>query len=352
MNLIENLQDLGRKALDIGHALGTEEAAKAALVMPFITILGYDVHNPEEVIPEYTADFAIKKGEKVDFAIKVNGTLAMLIECKKYGDELNKHTGQLFRYFSVTKAKIGILTNGIVYKFFSDLVEPNKLDQNPFYILDLSDVGEHVLDDLPKITKDSFDLDGMIAKAVDLKYIREIKGILQSEFTDPTWLARELVTKSSFKGNCTLPVMNWFSMLIKRAVISIENDYLKMRLKILDDDTTKKEHIVPIDDTKETKIIETMVEEIEGYHYVKSIVSNTIDPERVFIRDTHSYCGVIIDNNNRKPLCKLYFNNLDKKVIKIGRSKDSLKLKKVSDLLKLSKLLKAEATSYIKKTDK
>jgi len=348
MSFIENLQDLGKKALDIGPVLGTEEAAKAALVMPFITILGYDVHNPKEVIPEYTADFATKKGEKVDFAIKVGGTLVMLIECKKYGDPLYKHTGQLFRYFSVTKAKIGVLTNGIVYKFFSDLVEPNKLDQEPFYILDLSDVREHVLEDLPKITKGSFDLDGMLSKAVDLKYIREVKGILQAEFVDPTWLARELVIRSSFKGNCTLPVMNWFSRLIKRAVTSIENDHLKTRLLLID----SEEQTTTPDNVEEESSIETTIEEIEGYHYVKSIVANVIDPGRVFMRDTRSYCGIIVDNNNRKPLCKLHFNNIDRKVITIGRSGDALKLEKVSDLLKFGGLIKAEAKSYAEKIKK
>lgn len=95
--------------------------------MPFFSLLGYDVFDPHEFIPEFTADVGIKKGEKVDYAITKDGKPIILIEAKWCGDNLEKHGSQLFRYFGTTSAKFGILTNGIIYKFYTDLDESNKM---------------------------------------------------------------------------------------------------------------------------------------------------------------------------------------------------------------------------------
>ena len=113
----------------------TEEATKNALILPFINALGYNVFDPTEVVPEFTADVGIKKGEKVDYAIKLDGKVIMLFECKQVGAALSRaHASQLFRYFTVTEARVGVLTNGVTYLFFSDLEEPNKMDERPFLL--------------------------------------------------------------------------------------------------------------------------------------------------------------------------------------------------------------------------
>src|ERR1044071_7269994 len=122
MSFVEQLQALAIKTEKLCPVLETEEATKNALVMPLIHMLGYDIFDPTEVIPEFTADVGIKKGEKVDYAVKKDGRLVMLFECKHCGAELNlKHASQLFRYFAVTEARIGVLTNGIIYQFYTDL---------------------------------------------------------------------------------------------------------------------------------------------------------------------------------------------------------------------------------------
>lgn len=128
MDFIDQLKALAAKVPALCDILQTEEATKNALVMPFIRALGYDIFDPTEVVPEFTADFATKKGEKVDYAIKIDGRIVMLFECKHCGGDLSiKHAGQLFRYFSVTDARIGVLTNGVVYRFFTDLEAQNKM---------------------------------------------------------------------------------------------------------------------------------------------------------------------------------------------------------------------------------
>lgn len=129
MDLGTRLSELQKRTIEHREVLLTEEAAKTALVMPFIQALGYDVFNPSEVVPEYVADVGTKKGEKVDYAIRRGDDIVMLIEAKPVKASLSiENASQLYRYFSVTKARIAVLTNGVVYRFFSDLDEPNKLD--------------------------------------------------------------------------------------------------------------------------------------------------------------------------------------------------------------------------------
>ena len=115
MDFIEAIQSLATTAAKRLEHLQTEEATKNALVMPFINILGYNVFDPTEVIPEFSADVGVKKGEKVDYAIIKDGRVIMLVECKASGVDLDQaHASQLFRYFSVTEARIAVLTNGVV----------------------------------------------------------------------------------------------------------------------------------------------------------------------------------------------------------------------------------------------
>src|SRR3954470_20129108 len=119
----EQLVALATKVANQRSAILTEEATKNAFVMPFIsTVLGYDVFNPSEVIPEFTADVGTKKGEKIDYALVQDGTVQILIEVKKTTEPLRvEHASQLFRYFAVTHARVAILTNGEVYEFYTDL---------------------------------------------------------------------------------------------------------------------------------------------------------------------------------------------------------------------------------------
>src|ERR1043165_5481568 len=119
------IKQLGDRVAKMKNQILTEEATKNAFIMPFIQTLGYDVFNPLEVVPEFIADIGIKKGEKVDYAIVRDGHPIILIECKHWSADLDPHNSQLFRYFHTTPAKFGILTNGIFFRFYTDLVLPN-----------------------------------------------------------------------------------------------------------------------------------------------------------------------------------------------------------------------------------
>ena len=187
MDFIGNIKKLAEEALSQKDLLDTEEATKHVLIMPFIKILGYNVHNLQDVRPEYIADIGTKKGEKVDYAIFIDGSPAILFECKTFGVALDSsHRDQLFRYFVNAKVRFGVLTNGLMYQFYTDLEHKNRMDTKPFLEFDLSSIQEPLVEELQKFTKANFNADTIISRAEELKYTREIKHLLAEEYNAPT----------------------------------------------------------------------------------------------------------------------------------------------------------------------
>ena len=117
MDLKDQLKLIADRANKLKDQIQTEEATKNAFIMPFLQSLGYDVFNPLEVVPEFVADLGLKKGEKIDYAIFIDSKPSILIECKHWNQNLSVHDGQLLRYFHTSKARFGLLTNGIIYRF-------------------------------------------------------------------------------------------------------------------------------------------------------------------------------------------------------------------------------------------
>lgn len=311
MDFIDQLKALAAKVPALCDILQTEEATKNALVMPFIRILGYDIFDPTEVVPELTADVGIKKGEKVDYAIKVNGKIAMLWECKHCGGDLSvKHASQLFRYFSVTDARIGVLTNGVVYRFFTDLEAPNKMDEKPFLEVDMLNLDDTVVSELKKLTKPAFNLDELMTAAGDLKYTREIKKLLSELLEHPTDEFVKLCASKVFNGPLTPNRREYFAGITKRSFAQLVNDKINERLKSAL--AGEVAHVEAAEEYEEGQEIETTEEELEGFYIVKSILRDSVDPNRIAHRDTLSYFGILLDDNNRKPIARLHFNRAQK----------------------------------------
>jgi hypothetical protein len=186
MDFIDEVKALAARIAAAKDMVQTEEATKNAMVMPFIHLLGYNVFDPLEVTPELTADVGTKKGEKVDYAILKDGKPIMLFECKKCGGDLNiNHASQLFRYFHVTEARFGVLTNGLTYRFFTDLEQPNKMDEKPFFEFNFADFRDQDVEELKKFAKTAFDLENILTTANHLKYTRAIKNTLNDWMAEP-----------------------------------------------------------------------------------------------------------------------------------------------------------------------
>lgn len=324
MDFIDELQQLATKIPKLCDILKTEEATKNALVMPFIGILGYDIFDPTEVIPEFVADVGIKKGEKVDYAITKDDKIIMLWECKHCGGDLNlTHASQLFRYFTVTDARIAVLTNGVVYRFFTDLEAPNKMDDKPFLEINMLELNEALVAELKKLTKPAFDLDELMTSAGELKYTREIKRLLAEQLENPTDDFVRLFASQLHSGSLTPKVREKFVDITRRGFQGFINDKINQRLKSAIDGTgavavapVLEAFATPTPESPETGVV-TTEDETEGYYIVKALLRDVVDPARIVQRDTKSYFGILLDDNNRKPLARLYFNSKSQKYIGI-----------------------------------
>ncbi len=321
MEFADRLVALATKVKNQADAIGTEEATKNAFVMPFIsTILGYDVFDPLEVVPEYTADVGIKKGEKVDYAIVRDGEVQILIEAKASLGQLKiENASQLFRYFAVTNARLAVLTNGVVWQFYTDLDAPNRMDAKPFLVLDLLDIDETLIPEIQKLSKESFDLDSIISAAEELKYVGALKREIAAQFRQPSDEWVKFFTSRVYERPFTARVREQFTGLVSKASKQFLTESVNNRLKTAlgaangqsDEVAMTSEPVVTEDLDRDTEI-ETTLEELEGYQIVKAIACGEVKPQRITQRDAKSYFAVLLDDNNRKPIARLHFNGKQK----------------------------------------
>lgn len=326
MEFDERIAALATKVKNQAGSIGTEEATKNAFVMPFIsTILGYDVFDPLEVVPEFTADVGTKRGEKVDYAIIRDGEVQILIECKVSNGNLRiEHASQLFRYFATTNARIAALTNGVAWQFYTDLDAPNRMDEKPFLVLDLSDVDDTLIPEIKKLSKDSFDLDSIISAAEELKYVGALKREIAAQFRDPSDEWVKFFTQRVYDGSFTARVREQFTGIVMKASAQFLNERINDRLKLAlgagrtsdfvpdaDPAAISSEPVARDDISRDTEI-ETTLEELEGYQIVKAIACGEVKPQRITHRDAKSYFAVLLDDNNRKPVARLHFNGRQK----------------------------------------
>lgn len=230
MEFIESLKQFSERVTMLKDTISTEESTKMSLVVPLFQLLGYDVFNPSEFCPEYIADVGIKKGEKVDYAILEDGQPTILIECKSCSEQLDKHSSQLFRYFGTSSAKFGILTNGIIYRFYTDLEESNKMDLVPFLEINMLQLKDSSINELKKFCKDNFDKDKIFSTAEELKYSSLIKGVLLKEFESPSDDFVRFILTDIYDGQKNQRVIEKFAPVVKRAFSALVNEIVNSKI--------------------------------------------------------------------------------------------------------------------------
>lgn len=333
--LIDRLRDLSSRAQRQLPNIATEEAAKNALVMPFMSALGYDVFNPDEVVPELVADVGMKKGEKVDYAIKKDGKIAILVECKCCGRDLKiENAAQLFRYFTVTDARFAILTNGTTYQFYTDIDAPNKMDAHPFFTFNLFDFDERHIEELRKFTKQAFDLDSILGSAATLKYSMRIKEVLAKELADPSEGFVRIFTSRIYDGRMTAAVREQFAPIVKSSfgefIRERVSDRLKSALRVEDggslDPNTSGATARAEDVVTDQSEVETTAEELDAFAMIKAILRRHVSASRITLRDAKSYAAILLDDNNRKPLARLWFNLKSKRYVGLFENKLEVKV--------------------------
>jgi len=332
MELMEKLMGLKTKIEKEREHVKTEQAAKTAFVLPFLQILGYDIFNPSEVIPEHTADWAEKKGEKVDYAIKIDEKIVMLFECKGLGDKLDaRKANQLANYFNhVTDADIGVLTNGVVYKFYTDLNEKNVMDTEPFLTFDFDKPNEELIAKLDMFTKEKISGTEGREEIEKLRNYSAALQVIKREFENPSeeW-AKFVIHQISFltaRSNTIKEFQGHLKKIVdhqNRAYLKAQFDKLQGQDKTVDessatDDTKPDTPAIPsINSDVEFNNTFGMWEEFQGLTVVKSILHGIIPSSKISIKDWKSFCSVIYGGKALSVIVKMYFNRADKGILYI-----------------------------------
>ena len=317
MDFIDELKQFSKRVESVKDSIQTEEATKTSIIMPFFAMLGYDVFNPNEFCPEYTADVGIKKGEKVDYAILKDGTPIILIEAKWIGEKLQKHDSQLFRYFGTSKAKFAILTNGQIYKFFTDLEEANKMDEKPFLTIDVLDIKDPQISELKKFCKSNFDIDAIFDIASELKYVNAFKNLFLEQLQSPTDDFVKLFLNDIYSGVKTQNVIDKFRPILKKSLNQCITETMNDKIKtVLDkNDAAEEEQPDLPEEQKREKNITTTDEELEGYFVVKNILKDVVSMDDIFYRDNESYMNVLYKNSRNKWICRFVFTDTQKYIL-------------------------------------
>lgn len=318
MDFKDSIKQISERIEKLKDNLPTEEATKNAFVMPFISALGYDVFNPLEVLPEMTCDIGTKKGEKIDYAIMKDGEPIMLIECKHWQQDLNLHDNQLLRYFNVSKAKFGVLTNGIIYRFYTDLEEPNKMDEKPFLEINMTDLKDAQIDELKKFHRSYFDIETILSSASELKYMGELRTIINKEFSNPSAEFVKFFGRQIYKGKFGQNATDLFTVIVKRSINAYINDLISDRLKAaIKNNNSEQEQQNDtqqnIEEKTQSKVV-TTEEELEAFYIVKAILRGIVDSEDILYRDSVTRFSVFFKGNKSTTICSFWFNGKQKKI--------------------------------------
>lgn len=355
MDFIDQLKQFSKRVESLKDTIQTEEATKTALIMPFFAMLGYDVFNPQEFIPEFTADVGIKKGEKVDYAIVKDGAPVILVECKAITEDLGKHDSQLFRYFGTTIAKFAILTNGIIYRFYTDLDNSNKMDEDPFLTINILNIRDNQVTELKKFCKSEFDIDSIFSTASELKYVHEFKSIFTKQLDTPSDDFIRFFLQGCYSGPKTQNVLEKFRPILRKALNDFISETMNDKIKTAlggSGGSVSASEVKPAGDApadtdaeqepeRHTPNIVTTEEELEAYFIIKNMLSDITDIHDLTYKDTESYINVLYKGNTRKWICRLRLTDTQKIMYLPGEGRDMIKypLQDIYDLRQYKDML-------------
>ncbi len=359
MDFVDQLKQFSKRVESLKDSLQTEEATKTALIMPFFSMLGYDVFNPQEFVPEYTADVGIKKGEKVDYAIAKDGQPVILVECKSVSENLGKHDSQLFRYFGTSNARFAILTNGVNYRFYTDLDSPNKMDDAPFLSVNILDIRDNQVAELKKFCKSEFDVDSIFSTASELKYVHEFKNAFMGQLDNPSDDFVKLFLQGCYTGQKTQNVIEKFRPLLKKALNDFISETMNDKIKTalggssgsLSAVEQKKIEELPEEaiEEKSPPNVVTTEEELEAYFIIKNMLCNVVPIKDITYKDTESYINILYKGNTRKWICRLRLTDKQKTLIIPDENKKETKytMEDIYDIAQHKDELLAVLTRYI-----
>jgi hypothetical protein len=294
----EDLQRLSAQVSERKQYISNEQTTKQSLVTPFLQTLGFDVFNPLEVKLEYIADFGKKRSEKVDFAIFKNDVPILFIEVKEIHEPLDTHDAQLARYFNATPdVKVAILTNGVIYRFFTDLRTPNIMDETPFLTVDVTDPRPSDFEALAKFQKDEFDKDTVLRFAEDLSYTANLNAGLRDMFKSPPDDFVRYLIKDFSDIRVTAPVIERFRPIVKKSIYNALMDIVSQGL--LQQETAPNNQQegqsaeIATSETREPRKVVTTEDELRSFQIICDILKKAgKDIADVNYKDTTVYFAI------------------------------------------------------------
>lgn len=335
MDFKDTIQQIVEKIAKQKDSIATEEATKTSFVMLVIAALGYDVFNPFEVVPEMDCDLVKRKGEKIDYAIMKDENPILLIECKHCKQNLNLHDTQLQRYFVASKARFGVLTNGIEYRFYTDLEKVNIMDEKPFLVVNMLDLSDNDIEQLKKFHKSYYNEQDILSTAQELQITIQVKEMLNRNFQMPDDEFTRYFVRNLNDGKYTAKLVDQYRPIVKKSIASVINDIISDRLNVAMKNENKEEKQMPqevengnqqSDEINEEKLpdgvvfqdrekgIVTTQEEIDAYNIVRSILRQYVDVSRIQYNDYKTYFSVNIDGSTWWWICRIYIGKRSKKI--------------------------------------
>jgi hypothetical protein len=310
-------------------------------------------------MPEFDCDINKKKGEKVDYAIMKGGSPVILIECKHCTQNLELHNTQLRGYFAASKARFGVLTNGIEYRFYADLDKTNIMDEKPFMVLDMLNLSDHDIDQLKKFHKSYFNESKILSTAQQLQISLAIRQVINRNFENPSAKFTQYFVKETNNGYYTAKQIEQYVPLVKKEIGSYIDDVISERLNKAKEQQTVEQTggkpepaDKPKDTTESNNGIVTTREELDAYNIVRSILRKEVDVSRITYKDCKTYFIINLDNTNRKWewIYRFYFNAY--KYISFpsenGKGEDKIWIKSLDEIFNHSDRLVESLKSILK----
>lgn len=323
MAFADSLRTLANQIEDRRKHVATEEAVKQALILPFVSTLGFDIYNPAELIPEYKAGWA-KTTEKIDYCLQIHGKPILFIEAKGPNEALVNYDAQLAKYFNSTpELKFCIITNGIEYRFFTDLQEPNLLDKKPFFEFNFEKFGDTDIAVLERFRKDVFNAGSLVGYAEDLVFLEALKRQFIKLLRDPSdeFISFAVKEAELVDSRVTQKVIDRFRPLVKESisasVLEIVQQSLTPRVggPVAEAPEPCPEPVEsePVNDNGGPRV-ETTDEELRAFELIKQIVGPHVpDAELIRHNDTERYFAIQYNVTTRW-FARLFIQDRDKKI--------------------------------------
>lgn len=358
MDFKDTILQLSEKIVKQKETVATEEATKTAFILPMINALGYDIFDPTEVVPEMDCDLIKSKGEKIDYAILKDREPIMLIECKDSKQNLNLHSTQLQKYFVASKSRFGVLTNGIEWRFYTDIDKQNIMDEKPFLVVNMQNLSDANIEQLKKFHKSYYDEKEIFSTANELKYMTEIKSILQKEISNPSSSFVEYFVRQVYSGRVYPSVIDQFTPFVKKTFSSVINDIIQDRLNSAIKNEEHQSEITSKEDKveEENNGIVTTQEELDTFEIVKAILAEKYDVSELCYKDFKTYFLIYYANEQYWWVCRLSLRQYSKSIIfpdkEHSGNYEKISLSSVNDLYNLKdKLCEAMRLQVEKKQE-